>query len=153
MIQERCVENARHLFSSSYNCAQAVLMSLLRESCIEFDSASYIMAGFGGGIGGYGSLCGAVVGAIAALGQILRESIDDRFDHKLETGGFAHEFAERFASEFETLICKDLLDSKKNVKAAESNSICMEVVEASVRIVCELLSPRSIPYCTQSEHE
>ncbi len=51
-----------------FNCAESVLLALCREMGIESSLIPRIATGFGGGIGHTGDICGAVTGAVMALG-------------------------------------------------------------------------------------
>jgi C_GCAxxG_C_C family probable redox protein len=51
-----------------FNCAESVLLALCQEMGIESPFIPRIATGFGGGIGHTGGICGAVTGAVMALG-------------------------------------------------------------------------------------
>ena len=55
-------EQARQLFLSGANCAQAVLGAFHRECGLDFDAAMRLASGFGGGMGRLREVCGAVSG-------------------------------------------------------------------------------------------
>ena len=65
-------DQAAELFSQGFNCAQAVLASFVermgRGCCIERSAAFHVAQGFGGGMGRTGQTCGAITGAIMAIG-------------------------------------------------------------------------------------
>ncbi|MFO7942150.1 MAG: C-GCAxxG-C-C family protein [Bacillota bacterium] len=57
--------NARDVFlSGEYNCAESVLAGVIGE----IDACNSLAAGFGGGIGGSGDVCGALTGAVMGMG-------------------------------------------------------------------------------------
>ena len=56
------------------------------------------MGAFGGGLGGNGEVCGAVVGALAVMGlRFSRASEDEKEDPRMWS--YAHEVLERFREE------------------------------------------------------
>lgn len=54
------VKLAMNYFSTGYNCAQSVLKSVLEVNEMDFDEIFNLAAGFGGGVGLQGHICGAV---------------------------------------------------------------------------------------------
>jgi len=64
-------ERARGNFSKGFNCAECVLEAVLATVDTGLPAASLKMAtGFGGGIGLYGDTCGAITGAVLAVGAV-----------------------------------------------------------------------------------
>ncbi len=64
-------ERARKNFSKGYNCAECVLEAVL-ENCdtgLPKDSMK-LASGLGGGVGLYGDTCGAITGAVLAVGAV-----------------------------------------------------------------------------------
>ncbi len=66
------------------------------------------MGGFGGGIGGMGSVCGAIVGAVAALGVDRgKGTLEEKEDTRLFP--LTAELYRRFAEEIEVSpLCRDI---------------------------------------------
>ena len=67
---EQVAEKAVKYFQNGYNCAQSVLLALYEhlEPSGKSELVPKIAAGFGGGIGRCGSVCGALTGSIMAVG-------------------------------------------------------------------------------------
>ncbi|MCK9356222.1 MAG: C-GCAxxG-C-C family protein [Dehalococcoidia bacterium] len=68
---ERVRQRARKNFSLGYNCSECVFEALLGE--LELDlppEAIRLATGFGGGVGLYGGTCGAIAGAVLAVGAV-----------------------------------------------------------------------------------
>jgi C_GCAxxG_C_C family probable redox protein len=61
-------ENASAHFKQGYNCSQSVFAALAPELGLDEATALKIASGFGGGVGRSGEVCGAVSGAVMALG-------------------------------------------------------------------------------------
>ncbi len=65
--------------AQGFNCAESVLLGLCEEMHVESPLIPRIATGFGGGIGHTGNICGAITGAVMALGIALgREKPEDR---------------------------------------------------------------------------
>jgi len=66
---ENAAQDAKALFSSGFNCAESSLLSVCKAIGINSDAIPKIATGFGGGVSRYGSICGALSGALMALGM------------------------------------------------------------------------------------
>jgi C_GCAxxG_C_C family probable redox protein len=65
--------------AQGFNCAESVLLGLCEEMHVASPLIPRIATGFGGGIGHTGNICGAVSGAVMALGIAFgREKPEDR---------------------------------------------------------------------------
>jgi C_GCAxxG_C_C family probable redox protein len=104
-----------------------------------------IASGFAGGIGNTGSVCGAVSGAVMAIGLKLKpaQSMEDM----LKNLGVASEFRRRFEAERGTIECSELTgmdfsspDNLQRFFAEEiPEKVCYPAVEAAYRLVVDLL--------------
>ncbi len=145
-MSEEISKAARNLFATDLNCAQSVLVTVAKAKGSMFDQAASVTAGFGGGIAHEGLVCGAVTGAVMALGLLKSRQITDNTKLKEETNAIAQTFMTRFRSEFGSIICNDLtgidIRDKKQVSAADSagifKNVCMKVVGRAAEIVAEL---------------
>lgn len=63
-------ERAMELFREGKNCAQAVLLAFADKTGLDDTTALGVTAGLGGGVGRLHEICGAVSGAVVALGMI-----------------------------------------------------------------------------------
>jgi len=82
---EEIRQRARKNFSLGYNCAECVTEAVL--ALVETglpQEVKKLATGFGGGIGLYGDTCGAIAGAIMAVGAVHgRSSLPDTEDRKV----------------------------------------------------------------------
>ena len=102
-------KQAMEFFNNGFNCAQGVLVMQSEALGLDKETAARIASAFGGGINRSGNVCGAVSGALMALGlkfgnkapgeQIAREQAYAKADW------FIHRFTESCGS----IICRDLL--------------------------------------------
>ena len=64
-------ERARKNFSKGYNCAECVLEAVLTHVDTGLPkTVQRVATGFGGGVGLYGDTCGAITGAVLAVGAV-----------------------------------------------------------------------------------
>ena len=67
--REALKSQAAELHARGYNCAQSVLCALAPVLGIDEDAAFTLAEGFGAGMGGMTETCGAISGAVMALGH------------------------------------------------------------------------------------
>ena len=138
---------AMDLFDGKYNCAQAVFKAVLEHKGIILDKATDIASGFGGGITYSGQQCGAISGALMALGVLIGESISDVREHKAETYRFSKEFHKRFNEKFCSILCDALVDvdmsdndaRKKAIDDGVFSEICPKFVGWSAETVLDIV--------------
>jgi len=140
------VANARRYFSGNNNCAQSVMKAVLVEKKMDFDQITALTAGFGGGIAHEGNVCGAVTGAIAALGVLNSSHFPELVKHKEVTYNDSEEFIRRFKQLHGSALCNDLTgikmaDLKARQRAMDNGvfaKLCPKFVENAVRIALEM---------------
>jgi C_GCAxxG_C_C family probable redox protein len=143
---EDAIAKARKLFSGKNNCAQSVMKAILSEKKMDFNQVTPLTAGFGGGVSHEGSVCGAVSGAIAALGVLNTKRFDDVIEHKEATYSSAEELIRRFKATHGSILCDDLTgivmsDPKARSIAQKDGTFeraCPNYVETAVRIALEI---------------
>ncbi len=121
--------------------------------CQKFEIENEIIPGiascFGGGIGNTGSVCGAVAGAVMAIGLIKERG--DTMEDWLRIAAIAQEFRGRFEAEMETINCSELTGadlSTEEGREAFINSdapvtVCYSAVGLAYRLVVDLLKETS----------
>src|SRR5665647_2706442 len=101
-------EEALRIFDSGFNCSQAVLGAFCEELGMKQETALRITTGFGGGLR-RAEVCGAVTGAIMAIGLKIGHSVEGDNATKMH----AYEITKQFESRFEELngsiICRSIL--------------------------------------------
>ncbi len=102
-------EKAVATFKKGFNCSQSVLSAFAADYGLSIINAQKIAAGFGGGIGRMAETCGAVSGAIMALGLHYGMSSEDPFSSNEATYQLVGEFLQRFKARHKTVVCRDLL--------------------------------------------
>ena len=104
-------DRAEAHFQEHYNCAQSVLWGVAETCGLACPSCIPAVAlAMGGGIGHTGMACGALTGAVMAIGlavdRVVGGSISDRKD---EANPLAAALVHRFADEFGATDCLALL--------------------------------------------
>ena len=129
-------EKAKENFKIGFNCAESVLKSLTTEMGIECSYIPKIATGFGAGLGRHGEICGAITGAVMALG--LKYGRSDTKDPEAKEKAYAivDGFIKAFESKFKNVRCIDLtgcnmLTPEGLQKAKDDNvhkNVCTDLV-------------------------
>ena len=143
---EELASEARELFNIHYNCAQSVFGPFTQRLGLDPDLAFRVATPFGGGMGHAGQICGAVTGALMAIGLARGISVHDQ-ERKYECYDLARQFQDRFRSLHGGLTCPSLLgwdigDPQELARVREEglfHSLCPHLVADAVRITAELL--------------
>jgi len=135
-------------FQEGFSCSQAVFSPYAEAMGLDKDTALKIAGTFGGGMGRTGQTCGAVTGAIMALG--LKYGATDPADKETKEQAYvqAQEFARRFQARNDGLSCKELLGcdigtTDGHNMARELNlykTVCPKLVGDAAEIVEALLA-------------
>jgi C_GCAxxG_C_C family probable redox protein len=114
----------------------------------EDEAALRMMGGFGGGIGGQGSVCGAIIGAVAALSfNRGKGTVEGKEDPSLFP--LCAELYQRFGTEIETShLCGDITGTdftkpeevKAYMNSPEKIGRCVRLVGKTAALVKEMLS-------------
>ena len=144
---KRFSDKAANYFKQDYNCAQSVLLTMQEYYGIPRNELiPKIATAFGGGIGRRGSLCGALTGAIMAIG--LKHGTEKTIGgiEKEKAYQIALEFYNRFAGECGSPFCIELIgydltdpeDLKKLRKSNVRDEKCSHFVRKAVEILIDL---------------
>ena len=139
------VEKGAKLFRQGYNCAQSVLLTMQDFWNEKKPLEPKIASAFGGGIGGTGSLCGALTGGVIAIGQKYGSNKPIP-EGRGKAYSLALKFYKRFQEKHGSVLCRDLVgydltDPRERKKAWDSNvfiSNCVHFVENAVDILIDL---------------
>ena len=140
-------EEAVELLSKGYNCAQSALGAFSEQLGLDQETALKMASGFGGGIH-HGEICGAVTGAVMAIGLKCGYFKEGDIKQKGLCDSLSNEFVERFTKENGSILCRDLLDvdvrSPSDFTTPEVRelfkTVCPEMVASASAIVQDLLS-------------
>ena len=101
------VEIASAYSSRGFNCAQSVFTAFAVGYGLDEATAFKLASMLGGGLSRHGEVCGAVSGALLALGLALGS---DRPEGKEQSYRLGDDFLKRFQHIHGTLLCRELIN-------------------------------------------
>jgi C_GCAxxG_C_C family probable redox protein len=144
----RLSQTAETLHLQGFNCSQAVFSTLAEPLGFDPSLALKIASPFGGGIGRTGETCGAVSGALMALG--LQSGFDQPDPQaKDRVYALAREFMRRFQERYGAVACKALigvdLSTPEGLQKAREQDVfkikCSQFIAGAVEIAEQMLLP------------
>lgn len=141
---EKPADIAAARFAQKFNCSQSVFSAFASRLGLDEATALKIASPFGGGVARQGEICGAVIGALMAIGLARGNSTPE---NKEATYQLSQEFIRRFEARRKTILCRDLIGfnigtSLEYTQAKESGvfeSICPGVVREATDLAKEIL--------------
>ncbi len=144
------VDQAIAHFRNGYNCAQSVLLALYLHMDIDGENALIpkIAAGFGGGIGRCGSVCGALTGSIMAVG-IKNAPNEPGIEKRAQTYAHAKALYKQFEKEQGTVLCRELIkydlsnpeQATKFRQEKVQEKVCHKLIKTAIEIFLSLEKP------------
>ena len=141
-------EDALLYFADTFNCSQSVFTVFGKEQGLTEDQCLKIGCAFGGGMGLQQYTCGAVTGALMAIGLHFGRGLNDSISKKEDTYKNAVEFFREFKNRHGSIVCKELLhglnmtdpeDRKKIEELKLFQTVCAKYVQDAVEIVEQLI--------------
>ncbi len=137
-LVQKAKDNAKQNFRDGINCAEAVFKAVIDTGITGLEpEAVALSTGFGGGIGLAGYNCGALIGAVMAVGAVhgrknpLEGEFKDRIDGLYGNpglyrffNGMVHEFKEKFGA----LDCAELNKDYPEWFDKDRSRACMKMV-------------------------
>ena len=102
-------DRAAVYFSEGFSCAQAVFAAFSEDEGLATPTALRLSEALGGGIAGQGMTCGAVTGALLAIGLKHGRIEGQDAAAKDTTRELSQQFMERFAAQHGSIQCQALL--------------------------------------------
>ena len=143
-------DRAEAMFLEGYNCAQSVLATCGQDRGLPRETALRVAQALGGGIGWTGNVCGALTGALMAIG--LECAAIEASD--IPSKAKAHQLAQAVAAEFGrrngTLLCRELTgcdlrtaEGQQRFKDNDArHKVCAKLVRDGVEIFEQILPKR-----------
>jgi C_GCAxxG_C_C family probable redox protein len=137
-------DKAVEYFRNKYNCSQSVFVVFSPESGVSENDSLKAACAFGGGMGRQQLTCGAVTGALMAIGMKYGKALNEPEEKKLLTYAKTKEFFEEFKKLNGSVSCKDLLngldmndpeDHKKIIDQGLFDTMCEKYVVDAVNLV------------------
>jgi C_GCAxxG_C_C family probable redox protein len=147
------VEVAMTLFEEGFNCAQAVFAAHTPNLGLERETALKMAAPFGGGVGRMGEICGAVSGALMALGLRHASIQAEDKQSKEQVYLLSRELANRFGARNNGCIkCRELLGCEigtpEGLQAAREHglfeTLCPKFVRDAAEIAEQLCNDKEL---------
>lgn len=120
-----------------FNCAQSVFAALCEDVGVDRKEALKISACFGGGMRS-GEVCGAVTGALMAIGMKYGSSLDNDMENKKFVGKKTLEFIQKFKEKHSTILCRELLSNINSQTSAKE--ICPNFITFAVEIAEDMIN-------------
>jgi len=138
------IKTAQDRFAQGFSCSQAVFSAYASRFGFDDETALKLASPFGGGIARQGYVCGAVTGALMALGL---QTGSASLETKNEAYKIPEEFVKRFEERYSTILCRQLIEydlSKPDeLQTARESGVfktkCPEIVKEAAELVSEFL--------------
>jgi C_GCAxxG_C_C family probable redox protein len=138
-------EMAATVFSQNFNCSQSVFSAFAEQFGLDRETALKLASPFGGGVARRGEVCGAVTGALLALGLARGAQAPAG---KEEIYRLSQEFMRLFEQKHNSVLCRDLIDCYLSTPAGFQTAtekqvfktICPVLVQDAVEIVQKVLA-------------
>ena len=133
----------KYFYKGGLNCAETTLKCLIEDGIVDLPAECVkMMSGFGGGMQ-RGSICGAVTGAVAAIGSKYGRT--ETGEDRKPSADAVRSFLKQFEEEFGTIYCKEL--QKAYVKEHKLMSpgmyrACTVFVEKAVELAKEMIEEK-----------
>lgn len=139
-------QEINELLSQGYDCGQISLLSAAPRLGLSREEALSLAAGFGGGMLA-GETCGAVVGALIAIGYKNGTWAPGDLDAKGKVMEQIAAFRSRFAEKKGSCLCRELLgyniaipeEAQKIGELGLTATLCPGIIEEAVELLQEFL--------------
>ena len=130
-----CQAQAAEYHARGFNCAQAVACALAPSVSLDPETAFMLTEGFGAGMGGMTETCGAISGAVAIMGWVMSDGMENP-KTKGQTYKLSREIAKRFKDKNSTTVCSTLKGIGSDAGPLRS---CPGCIDDAVEIACDML--------------
>ncbi len=123
MTEQERQQKAKQLHEQGFSCSQAVLGALEDQTGLDRDTAMAAAGCFGAGCGN-GELCGAIAGALMAIGLACPHTDGADQQSKAYVRSLAQKCVRSFKAEYNYVNCKELLAAAKQRRCPEFINYC-----------------------------
>jgi C_GCAxxG_C_C family probable redox protein len=132
-------DTAAAQFDRGFNCSQSVLRAFAEQIGLDASQALKLGSILGAGIARRGEVCGAVTGALMALGLAQGSDTPEGKDASYQLG---QDFLMRFEKEHGTILCRELincdLSTIEGLERARSEGVFTSVCPVLIRTAAEI---------------
>ena len=140
-------QDAVQSFKQGFSCSQAVLAALSEPLGLDRERALKISQAFGGGMARMGLTCGAVTGAMLAIGLKYGRTRPEDEEAKEKTYSLVHEFLRQFQDRHGSIVCRELIGvdlsspegQKLGAERGVFENLCPKFVAHAVEILEQIL--------------
>jgi len=150
MLKHEVVELAESYAAKGFLCSESVLLATSNMLEIKCELIPKIATGFGAGIGGCGSVCGAISGGVMALGLKFGRS-EPKKREGIRPYWFGLELLKRFEMEFGHITCRELTECdltteegrKKYADEELWETKCRKYIASTTALVFDIISEKA----------
>ncbi len=141
-FSERIGMAAGNNFKQGFNCCEAIVETFRKEAGVEIDDNAFrLCSGFGGGIGHAANICGALVGCTMVISTLAGRNHPAEKPLK-EIYPVSKEFHDRFAQEFGSTMCKDLMPYEFDTREHLKN--CLKLTNKIAQLLAVYLEEKGL---------
>ncbi|HOJ51193.1 MAG TPA: C-GCAxxG-C-C family protein [Syntrophales bacterium] len=142
MTPDEMQREATQLMLKRFHCSQAVAAVGIKKLGLNSYEIIKAMGAFGGGLGGNGEVCGAVVGGLAVIGLMFSRGKEEELEDR-RMWLYTREFLRRFSQEIGEghILCRDIIrvdwTNREEVKAfyRGKSQKCIDLVGKTARML------------------
>jgi C_GCAxxG_C_C family probable redox protein len=139
-------DRGSELFKSGFNCAQAVVGAFAKELGLDEKTAMKVSAGFGGGVGRTGEICGALSGAAIVAGMLYGATEGGDAESKARTYEEVQRIIKLFKEKNGFVTCRELKNPPADGETAFRRRACAALVEDAIIITEKVLFDKEKEY-------
>ncbi|MBQ9596879.1 MAG: C_GCAxxG_C_C family protein [Bacteroidales bacterium] len=109
-------DRARAYFREGYNCAQSVALAFSDVIGEDPERIAKALSGFGGGMARLREVCGCVSGMAYVAGYLSPAIHPNQMEERTANYALVQELAGAFKAEYGSIVCRELLQMRKNDK-------------------------------------
>lgn len=128
-------EKAVELFKNGFNCSQAVVGAFAKDIGLDEKTALKVAAGFGGGVGRTGEICGALSGAAIVAGMLYGATDGRDAESKAHTYEEVQRVINIFKEKNGFVTCRELKNPPESETDVYKRRPCVQLVEDAVLAV------------------
>jgi C_GCAxxG_C_C family probable redox protein len=152
-IRRELEDRAKKFMMKYGTCSQSSFAALNEQFGLGGDSAVPALMPFAGGLAGNGETCGAVSGAMLALGFFFESAHPEARKPGVLPFQYGKDFFDRFSREFSSTRCREVVkhqygryydfmnpeDMKLFAAESQKSGKCLDVVKRAVRIAAAIM--------------
>ena len=139
-------DRGTELFKSGFNCAQAVVGAFAGELGLDEKTAMKISAGFGGGVGRTGEICGALSGAAIVAGMLYGATEGGDAASKARTYEEIQRIIKLFKEKNTFVTCRELKNPPSDGERVYNRRACMQLVEDAIAVTEQVIFDKEKEY-------